>query len=183
MVKFHYFGVCEATGGKETPVDMKRLPKKLPISLEGFNQMEAVSSWMTVVAITAQLGILMTRECFSLVSSWDELLCIKPLGADKWAIGLYSYSMDNIVARSYAVSKGHSFNTDSERNDQVEYNGHQLLKVGDVEYFKPDELTLNFGPTFDKSTLDLAYAYALENDWDKTQGFDEAWGELIQRVG
>jgi hypothetical protein len=127
--------------------------------------------------------ILMPRERSSMVSCWNEMLCIKPEVKGKWSIGLYMY---NIVASIYdVVAEDQLYDEDGEMNIPAEYNGEQIRGLTDNEYLETNELVHEPNDervTFDASTLDLAHAYALNNGWDKEEGFEAAWEKLLKLV-
>ena len=127
---------------------------------------------------------LLVREQSTMVSSWNEMLCLERLHEGKWTLGVYGYNWLGSIRD--LIPEDECYDEDGNFKVPDEYEGHRILGLADGEYLETDELVKDPNAeniTFDKASLASAREYAAQNQWDRAPGFEAAWKELIEIVG
>lgn len=126
--------------------------------------------------------ILMTREQSSMVSTWNEMLCLNRLASGKWYIGVYGYevlgSIDDLVPEDER-----QYDEDGRIIVPDEIDGRRVLGLEDGEYVQTDQLVeREIGVEFDATDVEAARDYIRDDGWDKYEEFQAAWDRLNKLV-
>ena len=119
--------------------------------------------------------ILMTREGSSMVSTWEEHLCLCRIG-DRWYLGEYNY---NWAVSVYDLPENKVERENDELYVPEEFEGHKVLGIADGEYIETDELlSRGNGVEFDSRSIEKAIEFVNDSEWGQYHGFREAMDKL-----
>jgi hypothetical protein len=128
--------------------------------------------------------ILLVREQSTMVSSWNEMLCLERLPKGKWTLGVYGYEWLGSI--NDLIPEDELYDEDGKVKVPDEYEGHRIRGLADGEYLETDELVQDPNAeniTFDRSSLGLVREYTARNRWDRQPDFELAWKKLMEIIG
>ena len=126
----------------------------------------------------SQPTVLLSREQSSMVSTWEEYLCIERVRDETWQIGVYQ---SDVIGNVYdVVPEEQRYTDDGELFVPEEVNGRRVYGLSDGEWLLSGELVcIDDFLTFESKDVGAVRQFAVDQHWDRCERFEAAMSEAM----